>query len=1018
MDGEVCPIHRVNTFLSAESEDSGLRPGLVVGGRYEVVTLLGKGAMGAVYVARQMSVDREVALKIMGEAAIKDGNESIQRFYREARNASRLADPHIVKIHDFGVDEALRLPFIVMEMVEGETLGAVLRERGALPLGEACTIMAQVARALAAAHELGIIHRDLKPENIMVREMPGQELHATVLDFGIAKRFSGDAEGIDDVTATGAIVGTPRYMSPEQVSGDALSPQSDLYALGCIFYELVEGKAPFISDPNSNVMLKHVNAEPPPLAPAGFEDSDAGSLYADLMAKLPTDRPKTAAMVAARFKALAIEAGGNVSASHGSLARVVDSETQIPGHRRRPEPTEADPAPQRSAWLGAAAVLFVLLLLGIGIGTGTGLLPKQGETSGPDRALVPTPLGAADATLACPVWRAEGVDEPSGWLGAAAADAFCRRAQWSMGGRASRVLKPAALAGMPPFFENDASLDPFAEAELHPRSMAAARSQATAWTKGVIRYEPATQDFTVSVELHSSEGLIGGPFEGRGRAPFEASFDALSQAEAQGALPAQAIDPVIAKWWYLDSRDEALKALEHGYRLMTGLDAQSSCQSVFEDGLPSPAVYSNMDGCDETLTQRAANDPRLKEDTPRALTWRIIGRAERDLELGEGTSERLRAQKASLDAAAERNEDPEVRFLLDLARGFLLFRLESPLAPAFTRKGLTTRPGEFLDARQTYAYRASLQTQGYVAARHAWNPHDIEYGRRVPAEQRMRFLERAYVLFGGSRSEFDVVAYKYGHGLVQEGSLDRARTLATQLLAGHANHLRTTILLEAEVGLFEGRFTHVVDVLSSSPKVRDHVPVVRHLLTLAALSPDLAPRIDEALGAFCSSQVDEKPGFNASLLLLEVAGHRKGTLGQRCLQVFDRWQAELEHSGFFALCREGLTPWMKGDAVEAVKAWRRIRPPLWGCRMPIQAFDRIDAPLASKLDAGHLADGTYGGAHPAQVREAHRAAERGDWDAATRLAKRVMEAWSTADVGLPAVAEMQALLKRKPRGLN
>ena len=1017
IEGEFCPVHRIATVLSSDAGDDGLAPGLVVGGRYEIEGRIGKGAMGAVYLARQMSVDRKVALKIMDEAAIKGGNESIQRFYREARNASRLSDPHIVKVHDFGVDEELRLPYIVMERVVGETLGDRSRRRGPIPLGETCTMLAQVARALSAAHDLGIIHRDLKPDNIMVREMPGNELHVTVLDFGIAKRVIGDAEGLDDVTATGAIVGTPRYMSPEQVSGDPISPKSDLYALGCIFYELVEGRPPFSSDADSNVMLKHLSSEPPPLVPEGFENSGASGLYLNLMAKLPADRPATAAEVAARFKAIALEAGGNVSASHSSLASAADEDRFTTRSKRRAAATRADKGVRgpirRMFWgLWVAVVAVVVGLAGILAGW-TRLFPSTSDAP----AIVPTPLAAGDAVLACPVWRAEGVDEPSGWLGAAAADSFCRRAQWMLGGRARRIMTPAEVAGLPPFLKNDASLDPFADPELRRQSLEAVRQRAAAWADGVVVYEPDTEDFTVEVELYAPEGKIGGPFEGRGRAPFEAAWAAMEQAEVAGAVPVQPLDPVVAHWWFLESGEAAFEMLENAFRQATSLDVTPLCRRMLDEGIPSPAVYGNMEDCSQQVDELISGDPRLRGDEPRALAWLAIASFRGPDELEAPTPE-IEVNLQSLEKAMAEIEDEEPRFLLDLARGFTLSQAGSPLADAFTRRALSSRPEELLEARQKYGNQTKSYSTSLVASRHAWTPHAIEYTRRIPPDQRDVYVKRAYILSGGSRSEMSAIAYRYGHGLVEAGRLDEAKDLAAQLLAGHPNNLRNTVLLEAEVGLAEGRFRHVVEVLLESREVRDYVPVVRHLLTLARMAPELSGKIWTSLRPFCASQMDQPVSFDDALLMLEIAGHLRGDIGRSCLEAFDVMLPKFDEPSFFERCRAGLGSWMKGDAEGAVDEWRRIRPPLWGCRMPIHVFDEVDGALASKLDESSLDDTTYGGAHPAQYREAKRAARRGDWKKAQRFAKRIIEAWSTADVALPATDEMQALLEKSPSESN
>jgi hypothetical protein len=264
-------------------------------------------------------------------------------------------------------------------------------------------------------------------------------------------------------------------------------------------------------------------------------------------------------------------------------------------------------------------------------------------------------------------------------------------------------------------------------------------------------------------------------------------------------------------------------------------------------------------------------------------------------------------------------------------------------------------------------------------------------------------------LSGGARSEFPEVAYKYGHALVEARRLGEARTFAARLLEGHPAQRKNAILVESEVGLAEGELGRVTRLLASLEAHRDFVPLARHLRVLAKLAPALTSVALEALAQICSSRPGEGGDFDRAMLQLELAAHFPRKLGRRCLDAFDAGRARLTHPEFFADCREGVARWLRGDEEGAIAAWRRIRPLRWGCHVPVEVFGPV---LGSRLDAPLLEDATYGGAHPAQAREARRAAARGDLESAQALARRVVAAWSTADVAIPAVADMQAILTK------
>lgn len=232
-----------------------LSNGQIFAGQYEILEKLGEGGMSVVYKARHLTVDRIVAVKVLLPGRELD-ETSMQRFQQEARAAARLDHPGIVRVFDFGLDEELNCPFLVMEYVQGQTLGEVLEERGALPEAQAKDIVLQVAEAIEHAHQRFVVHRDIKPSNIILQQVAGDRLRAQVLDFGIAKVIDKEA-GQLTITRTGEIFGSPDYMSPEQCLGKALDNRADIYSLGCVLYECVMGRAPFHCDsPVETMMLQ------------------------------------------------------------------------------------------------------------------------------------------------------------------------------------------------------------------------------------------------------------------------------------------------------------------------------------------------------------------------------------------------------------------------------------------------------------------------------------------------------------------------------------------------------------------------------------------------------------------------------------------------------------------------------------------------------------------------------------------------------------------------------------------
>jgi len=244
---------------------SGELLGQILDGRYEILEKIEEGGMGAIYKARQLRLDRIVALKLLLHDRRGDPI-SVERFRHEAYLASRLRHPHAIHVYDFGQAED-GLLYIAMEFLEGETLKERMENGAALPIATAVQIISQTLRTITEAHRLGLIHRDLKPDNIFLARIESNVDYVKVLDFGIAKLTAvqdGLVEGYQGgLTVQGKIYGTPNYMSPEQIRSKTVDHQSDLYSLGVLFFEMLVGRRPFEAETPVDVMMMHLRDDPP-----------------------------------------------------------------------------------------------------------------------------------------------------------------------------------------------------------------------------------------------------------------------------------------------------------------------------------------------------------------------------------------------------------------------------------------------------------------------------------------------------------------------------------------------------------------------------------------------------------------------------------------------------------------------------------------------------------------------------------------------------------------------------------
>ena len=268
-----------------------LEQDVLLGERYRLVRMIGSGGMGTVWEAEDEILGRPVAVKVLSES-LAAGERAVRRFEREARAAARLSGPHIAAVYDFGRSEDR--PYIVMELVPGETLADRLAREGPLPPQEAARIATQVAEALEEAHAAGIVHRDVKPGNVMLT--PAGDVK--VMDFGIAA-----AAWAERVTTSDLVLGTPSYLAPEQAKSEKTTPASDVYALGAVLYEMCAGRPPFVAESPVAVALAHVRDDPQPLdqVAKGVPPNIAAAAMAAL-AKDPAERPPSAAAFASMLR--------------------------------------------------------------------------------------------------------------------------------------------------------------------------------------------------------------------------------------------------------------------------------------------------------------------------------------------------------------------------------------------------------------------------------------------------------------------------------------------------------------------------------------------------------------------------------------------------------------------------------------------------------------------------------------------------------------------------------------------
>ncbi len=337
------PSERTKTYLAPDAKELELP--ILIGGRYRLTELRGGGGMAKVYRAVDVTLEREVAVKLINPA-LRNETEFDARFQREARIASQLNDPHIVVVHDFGIDPA-HGPFLVLEYLNGQSLRERLQSEGPLPFRASMQLCAQLFLALIHAHGKGIVHRDIKPDNIFLLNQSGVRLHVRVLDFGIARIFRrGEPDQLQTLTSPGEVLGTPRYMSPEQLAGQPVDLRSDLYSAAQVIHEALTGELAYVGGKQLCELC--------PDAPLVLQD-----LLDQCLRPNPAERPASAVEVYLRLQELG-KASGILLLPAETMEKLIDS-------RQAGEPTIAYIPSSPSWWkrrrllLGVGILLLVLL---------------------------------------------------------------------------------------------------------------------------------------------------------------------------------------------------------------------------------------------------------------------------------------------------------------------------------------------------------------------------------------------------------------------------------------------------------------------------------------------------------------------------------------------------------------------------------------------------------------------------------------------------------------------------------
>ena len=1028
----------------------------LVAGRYRILRRLGAGAMGAVYEALDLETERRRALKVM-HAHIVDRSDLRERFRLEARVTGRIQSPFLVDVLDAGIDDT-GAPFLVMELLHGEDLRQRLDRVGRFSPAEALGYLDQAARALDRIHQAGVVHRDLKPGNLFLEEREHEPPRIKVLDFGIAKLISGTASG--EATSN---MGTPTYMAPEQLRGGPVTAAADLHALGLLAFTFLVGAAYWDEDKQragdvlafalvamagpqerAGARAARLGVELPPGFDAWFARATAadpdrrfGSAFAAVCALaealgLPAPTPDTS--LEAPAAGLAPATGTDASAvTHERNAALTATRTEPAAGPAvtAPDPTamaHAAPLVRRRSRLGRA-----LLVLGT-----AAVVAGSIRLAGALRAGPRSPLAAPASVLACPIFAASGVDEPAGWLGAAAAGIFCERARIVLGGEPARTLVAPELLGLPAQPIDRFPEDPYAAPEARARSIEAARRRAAAYVDGQVARDGS--GFRVAVAVCRPDGAVIDRAEGRGRALYEAVRAAMEGLVQRGALPeAPALDPTVAAFSRAHEVGGALALLDLSLAMANnagGLAGECARVAARSAGLAEQGPGERF-RCAYTLGLPTPQVVLPPADP--ASPGAFAARARVEHMVHHADDPEIAAELARL---FQREATPWGRSVLAATASCLVQAADPQRAAELALLAVQAEPknstGEFCAPWIQLAYVTSgtASTGPALRAMQAWEPWE-GYGwlfqAKLPGDpaRSLAYHRRAYLL-----SPFDTyVADELGGRLLASGAREEARGIALALSSGSypVHRLEADLLLvriEASEARFGAALARAMRAMVVDPGDAGWVRVQRLEIAWRALQIALvlgrAPAIADLItGRFLDPEPPPLDGAHLDVLLrlTAVCAYASPEVAPRCFTRFRALRGQLS-GGILPdtdAFTEGAERYARGDFAAAARAFRPL------VRQPgpfvevlaeamIETFERTgERDLVARLEAA-IADRTaeLNGASLAVVRAARRAAVAGDHAKARELARRVVDAWSVADEPVPVLAEMRQLAAPRP----
>ena len=370
------------------------RVGQVIGGKYRVERVLGEGGMGVVLGARDLELRRRVALKLLRKDAMADG--AAERFLREARATAAIESPHVARVLDVGRARGGE-PYLVLEHLEGEDLHARLSSGPPARIGDAVRWILEACEGLAAAHARGVVHRDLKPSNLFLARQPDGREVVKLLDFGLAKDPD-DADGC--ITATGAILGSPSYMSPEHLAGRRVDVRSDIWSLGVTLYELLARALPFPGNTTPEICAAVLSSPPVPISVHRHDvPPDLDALIVWCLAKDPTKRPADVAEVAAMLEPFAEVPGAAARVAH-TLAHATDEAPGAIGARDAPTHLVSSvDARVREGASGGRAVAIGVAAAAIAACAAAVVVAIAMRRTAPVAARAPTPVPTETASI-------------------------------------------------------------------------------------------------------------------------------------------------------------------------------------------------------------------------------------------------------------------------------------------------------------------------------------------------------------------------------------------------------------------------------------------------------------------------------------------------------------------------------------------------------------------------------------------------------------------------------------------